>query len=471
MNDRNVYAAFTATVRTYTVRFYINNGINYGTSLLQTVENVPYGGMAVYTGTTPDYGEPDYEFTGWSPNPSNITGNTDCYAQYKYTGLISTKLVERTLSGAYTNETIESIGDMAFAYCTSLTSVSFPVATSMGSYAFASCTSLTTVNFPKVTSIGTGAFEGWSNLKSVILYEGVINIGENAFKGCNCIIYYKCDSIPETWNKNWNPDNCIVICGEPIETWDISATSNDNVTAYLIDAGDDRYELLISGNGNMVNYNSFNATPWYSDYNYSITSIAIYDSVTSIGDYTFSGCSSLTSITIPDSVTSIGNSAFYNCYRLTSITIPDSVTSISDSAFKGCKALTSIVIPDSVTSIGKYAFEGCSGLTSIIISDSVTSIVNFAFNGCSSLTSITIPDSVTSIGDYAFGRCSSLTSIIIPDSVTSIGNYTFYYCSSLTSITYTGTISQWNTITKVSNWNGYTGNYTIHCTDGDIAKS
>ena len=78
--DRNVYAAFTVTVRTYTVRFY------NGSTLLQTSPNIPYGGSASYTGTTPTK-EGDYEFTGWSPSPSNITGNTDCYAQFKYTGM------------------------------------------------------------------------------------------------------------------------------------------------------------------------------------------------------------------------------------------------------------------------------------------------------------------------------------------------------------------------------------------------
>ena len=75
--DRNVYAAFTATVRTYTVRFY------NGSTLLQTSTNIPYGGSASYTGTTPvDPTGDGREFEGWSPSPSNITGNTDCFAQY-----------------------------------------------------------------------------------------------------------------------------------------------------------------------------------------------------------------------------------------------------------------------------------------------------------------------------------------------------------------------------------------------------
>ena len=112
-------------------------------------------------------------------------------------------------------------------------------------------------------------------------------------------------------------------------------------------------------------------------------------------------------------------------------TIPNSVTSIGDYAFRGCSSLTSISIPDSVTSIGSSAFYGCSSLTSISIPDGVTSIGNYAFYGCSSLTSIVIPDSVTSIGDHAFYECRSLTSVVIPDSVTSIGDEAFYNCSNI----------------------------------------
>ena len=158
-------------------------------------------------------------------------------------------------------------------------------------------------------------------------------------------------------------------------------------------------------------------------------------SVTSIGDYAFSGCSSLTSVTIPNSVTSIGYGAFDGCSSLTSITIPNSVMSIGDQAFYNCSSLTSITVPENVTSIGNYAFYGCSSLTSLTIPNSVTSIGNSAFSRCSSLTSITIPNSVTSIGDQAFYNCSSLTSLTIPNSVESIGWGAFQSCISLISIT------------------------------------
>ncbi|MBO7229589.1 MAG: leucine-rich repeat domain-containing protein, partial [Bacteroidales bacterium] len=137
-------------------------------------------------------------------------------------------------------------------------------------------------------------------------------------------------------------------------------------------------------------------------------------SVTSIGDYAFSGCSSFIS---------------------TSITIPNSVTTIGVGAFSSCSILTSVTIGNSVTSIGERALAYCSSLTSVTIGNSVTSIGDYAFCDCSSLTSVTIPNSVSSIGVGAFYNCNSLTSVTIGNSVTTIGNYAFRYCDSLTSVT------------------------------------
>lgn len=150
-----------------------------------------------------------------------------------------------------------------------------------------------------------------------------------------------------------------------------------------------------------------------------LTSITIPNSVSSIGNDTFSFCNGLTSITVNSNnpkydsrgkcnaiIETTTNQLIAGCKNTV---IPNSVTSIGDFAFQGCSGLTSITIPNSVTSIGYLAFGYCNGLTSITIPNSVTSIGNYAFSYCSDLMSITIPNSVSYIGDAAFFCCRNLS--------------------------------------------------------------
>ena len=85
-SDKKIYAVFTPVLRTYTVYFYNES------TLLQTVNNVPYGGTATFTGSEPT--KEGYEFSGWSPSPSNITGNTSCYAQFELVQLEVTEITD-----------------------------------------------------------------------------------------------------------------------------------------------------------------------------------------------------------------------------------------------------------------------------------------------------------------------------------------------------------------------------------------
>lgn len=87
---RDYTAVYTNVVRKYNVYFYND------TKLLQTIENVPYGGSAKYTGSTPTKRGVDnpeeYVFKGWMPEAENITGDTYCYALFKFTGYLFGKL-------------------------------------------------------------------------------------------------------------------------------------------------------------------------------------------------------------------------------------------------------------------------------------------------------------------------------------------------------------------------------------------
>ena len=149
--DRSVYAVFTAIERTFTVRFY-NEGVLY-----HIVENVTYGSSVALPADPVKEGE--WAFTGWKPEPVNVTADMDCYAQYKSTAVVYSKILTRTLSGEYTNTVVTSVGD----------------------YAFRSCAQLTAVDLHMVTKIGTQAFSGCSSLSVLILRsDTVCTLGSNA---------------------------------------------------------------------------------------------------------------------------------------------------------------------------------------------------------------------------------------------------------------------------------------------------
>ena len=131
---------------------------------------------------------------------------------------------------------------------------------------------------------------------------------------------------------------------------------------------------------------------------------------------------------------------------------------------------TDLVLPNTVSYIGSYAFFNCNNLENINIPNTVTSIGDGAFLNCTSLESVVIPDSVTSIGLNTFHGCSNLKSVEISNRITNISYSAFGGCSSLANIDFEGTIEQWNAITKDASWNTNTANYTIYCTDGEIAK-
>lgn len=78
VSDRNVYAAFQATIRTYTVYFYVRD------TLWKTVTNAPYGSNATPSEVpeSPDGSADEYPFVGWDPSPIYVTGNMSCYAKF-----------------------------------------------------------------------------------------------------------------------------------------------------------------------------------------------------------------------------------------------------------------------------------------------------------------------------------------------------------------------------------------------------
>lgn len=167
----------------------------------------------------------------------------------------------------------------------------------------------------------------------------------------------------------------------------------------------------------------------------------------------------LTDLTVPDSITSINNYTFSGCTSITSVTLPNCITKICDDAFSFCDNLEKVEFGHELKSIGNYAFAYTS-LKNITIPDSVTYIGDYAFS-CCSFESIVIPDSLTSVNDYVFSYCNKLKTVIIPDSVTKIGYSAFDECLLISNVLFKGSKSQWNSI-DFSDSNYYLVESVIH---------
>ena len=313
-----------------------------------------------------------------------------------------------------------------------------------------------------ITKIEYNAFWDCKNMRSVTIPAGVTQIGSYAFNGCTAL-----DAVYITDLAGW--------CGVLF----VNAESNPLYYAH---------KLYYNGA--------------------LLTDLTVPDGVTKIGRGAFYDCTSLSSVTVSDGVTEIGENAFSNCTALTTLTIGRGVRRIDGYAFSGCTNLSSVryagdvagwcgivfdsvygnplyyahelyfggervtalTIPDGVYKIGSNAFAGCTSITSVAVGRDVRSIDACAFLGCSGITSVAFGSGVRSIGNQAFYNCGSLTHVTIGGNVQEIGSRAFLKCRNLTDITFAGTMARWNAIEKGEDWDALTGSYTVHCTDGDIAK-
>jgi hypothetical protein len=325
------------------------------------------------------------------------------------------------LSGSYTvPNSVTSIGDDAFTYCPSLTSLYF-----MGNAP--NVDSITSEDNPATVYYLAGT-SGWSSF-----FDGLPTVMLNPPIPASSLQVTLVPGGEVTANAQWQVDggipqpNGATVLGLSVGNHTVSFSA---ISGWITPAN-----MTVSVSANSAT----TATGTYvSQFTYTINSDG------SINITGFTG--SYTPVTIPSTipvngvnlaVTSIGADAFYEQIGIINIAIPNSVTSIGDEAFFDCAALANVTIPNSVTSIGNEAFIGCNSLTRVTIGNSVLNIGDNAFESCTNLTSVTIPDSVINIGNYAFTGCG-LTNVTIGNGVTSIGGGAFAICNNLTSVFFTG---------------------------------
>ncbi len=405
-------------------------------------EEVPETWKIYYTSTDGKIVEP-YDATVFG---ANIVSNTYENGQGVITFDGKVKRIGKdafynciSLTSVTIPDSVTSIGNYAFSGCSSLTSVTIPDSvTSIGGYAFSTCFSLTSVTIPdSVTSIGYRAFYSCHCLTSITIPDSVTSIGNSAFTGCFWLTAF--------YGKFASEDNrCLIVDGV--------------LNAFALGCGATEY--------------------------------TIPDSVTSIGDEAFHGCSDLTSVTIPDNVTSIGQLAFRGC-AVTSVycmpTIPPSggtsmfdenasgrkiyVPNASVAAYKtaeGWKDYADAIFPMDgeeevpetwkiyyTSTDGKVVTPTLSGYYDeeygfgaevvsntyengrgvILLNGPAKYVGATAFRTCETLRSITLPEGITLLGNQAFMSCTSLVSVQLPSTLKSIGTDAFYGCTLLKEIT------------------------------------
>lgn len=197
---------------------------------------------------------------------------------------------------------VTKIGRRAFAYLDLENIILGNGLVTIDEIAFSYCSNLTSITIPdSVTTIGTDAFSGCFFTKESFINNSGLDEIENDYWGANIYDIIQDDGLCIS-------DNTVYDC-KPKAT---VVTIPNNIILISFDAFKDCTRL---------------------------TNVSIPNSVTKIGDNAFYNCSSLTNITIPNSVTSIGSQAFYGCTSLTSITIPDGVTEIGSDTFRNCDSL------------------------------------------------------------------------------------------------------------------------------------
>lgn len=264
----------------------------------------------------------------------------------------------------------------------------------IGSFTFHSCGNLQKIVLPSTLKrIGTAAFYNCGALKSITIPEGVEEIGKNAFSNCS-----RLETVELPASLKQIPASMFASCERLCRITGMRDDVEMGDCAFGGCAGLADASGLIIVNRNLFGYTG-----------------------KKLGHY-----NTLSELTVPDGVKKISGYAFHNCRDLRSVVIPEGVEEIGDSAFGGC-GLKSVHLPDSIRKIGNSVFSSCNGLAKIRFSSCLEEIPDNAFN-TTALTELEIPEGVHTIGRYAFNGCRSLISVRLPQTLKSLKSAAFACC-------------------------------------------
>ncbi len=230
-------------------------------------------------------------------------------------------------------------------------------------------------------------------ITSVVIEEGVTDIGNYAFAGLNNLAQIILPNSLNTVGKY-----AFLNCG---------ALNNFTAPAPLQDIGEGALKNCIS-----------------------LRTVSLLCRITKLAPNLSNTCPALIAVELPAALNEIGESAFVGCVSLPAVTLPGTVTAIGKGAFRHCDKMQTVIFSAGLSEISDYAFAE-SGLISVAVPSGVELIGNYAFFGCKALQSATMTNSVTAIGAYAFSGCSALSVVVLPDSVTTVGNLAFSDCTNL----------------------------------------
>jgi hypothetical protein len=301
-------------------------------------------------------------------------------------------------------ETLEVIGENAFAFC-GLRSLKLPTTLKLiEDNAFMKCEHISFVGIPNsVVAIGEKAFYGCCNVTSAIIGESVELIGAKAFDGSTSLHKVTCfNSVPP---KPYLGDK--IFSKETYEKG-ILCVLNGSIKAYSEAPGWKEFKHIESIGGTCDG-----GVFIYKGIAYTRTSEMTCCTRRTGGLWDIKpGNEAQGKIVIPQiaydeygtafKVEEIGKHGFYNQTKLESVTFPESIKEIGDRAFYKCDGLRSVQLPESVARICANAFFYCANLSAVTIIGPIKTIDDYAFARCGKLSVITMLNSVETIGSCAF---------------------------------------------------------------------